>query len=159
MRARLAVAVACALAGLPLAPRAADAQQKSVAVYPLKGLRFDFLMPGRATTVPPGDGARAAEVELVGKGRVTLVIELPQALVSPRGDRLPLTFAEGDATVTVTGGGRTSVHDPRRPIDVAIPASQEHAVLRLGGTAAPTPTQAAGEYSGTMTIRIYAPGT
>ncbi len=133
--------------------------QASVSIFPVQGLRFGTLLPGVTTQVPVGDGQRRAELRLVGGGRVTIAFDLPPALLSPGGARLPLVFGPSDGLFTFERGNRQSTFDPRAPLQLTLPPGQGSGSLFLGGTAAPAAGQAPGTYTGTITVRVVAPGT
>jgi hypothetical protein len=88
---------------------------------------------------------------------------LPPALLSPAGQPLPLQFGPGDGLLvretTIKGGLRGALpFDPTRPFAASIGAN-ERVFLALGGTAAPTVTQALADYSGTITLVVASLGT
>lgn len=155
----LALALGCVLL-LPAAAADARAQsQASVSVFPVQGLRFGTLLPGVTTQVPAADAQRRAELRMVGGGRVTIAFDLPPALVSPGGAQLPLVFGPTDGEFTFGRRSSSIVFDPRAPLQLTIPPGQGSGSIFLGGTAAPAAGQPAGTYTGTIRVRVVAPGT
>lgn len=140
-------------------PSPTAAQGTSVSLFPRQPLQFGTLLPGQAVVVPADDPIRHAEVEMVGSGQVTVTAELPEALVSPLGARLPLRFGPGDGRIVLHRGNRTTVFDPRQPVTVKLPQGVDGATLYLGGVAQSDPMQAAGSYAATIRVMIVSTGT
>jgi hypothetical protein len=152
------VLVGVGVLSLPAGTGQAEAQS-SVAVYPLAGLRFHQLSPGVPADIRPFAVGSRAEVDLVGTGRVTVSFQLPEALVSNGGHRIPLTFGASDGIWTLKGQNRETFFDPRLPLELNIPPSREGASIFLGGLATPGALQSAGDYTATVTVQTFAPGT
>ncbi len=127
---------------------------------PQRDLAFGLLIPGVPTAVTVDDAARRAEWLLTGRGNTTVSFVLPSALQGPGGALLPLTFQAGDAAwLRVTGGGGgpgMQPEDPNTPFSVNVP-NRQTVRLFLGGTAQPATTQAAGNYTATVTVIIAQP--
>jgi hypothetical protein len=158
-----ALLICVALTGgtvLPLAASPDRAQaQGSVAVYPLEGLRFQQLLPGVPADVGPASVGYRAEVDLVGTGRITVTFQLPEALTSNTGHQIPLSFRANDGIWMLKGQAKETFFDPRLPLELNIPRAREGAMIYLGGLAVPATSQVAGEYTATMTVQSFAPGT
>ena len=127
---------------------------------PQRDLAFGLLMPGVPMQVPVGDAARRAEWLLTGRGNTTVSFVLPSALQGPGGALLPLLFQAGDAgwQRVMSGGGGPGIQteDPNTPFAVNVP-NRQTVRLFLGGTAQPATTQAAGNYTATVTVIIAQP--
>lgn len=122
-------------------------------------LSFGVLVPGVPGVVLPDDAARRAEWLLTGRGRVTVSFVLPTVLQGPNGASIPLVFGATDGMWERQGrgGGRgPQPVDPNTPFSVTVP-NRQTVVLYLGGTAAPTLTQAAGTYTATITVIVAQP--
>lgn len=119
----------------------------------MQALDFGQILPGLAETVTVGDAWRRAEVRLEGGGSFDVRLVLPQALVSREGARIPLVFRDGDAAIQVKNRTRVSF-DPNQSQRVHIPPGQGEALVYLGGTAATTSGQRAGQYSATVVVVV-----
>lgn len=132
------------------ANRSAGAQ---ASVTSMQALDFGQILPGLAETVTTGDAWRRAEIRLEGSGNFDVRIVLPQALVSREGARIPLAFRDGDAAIQVRNKNPVPF-DPNRSQRVRIPPGQGEALVYLGGTAATTSGQLAGQYSATVVVVV-----
>ena len=141
-------------------------------------LVFGNVSPGIAKTVSnisavSGSSATGGEQAggfTIGKGAdsfVTLTFALPSNLVSDESINLPISFANTDARITTanerTEAGANSIDfDPNAAnnlenLDGADRTTYFEATeffVFLGGTVAPTATQAAGAYEGTVTLTV-----
>jgi hypothetical protein len=117
------------------------------------------MSPGVPADVRPINVGNRAEIDLVGTGRTTVTFELPTALVSSSGQRIPLSFGETDGIWMLKGQARQNVFNPRLPLEINIPPARQGATIYLGGMAVPAQTQGAGAYTATVTVRAFAPGT
>ncbi len=147
------------LALLCLLPATAAAQRGTVAAFPLTGLSFGDLTPGIAAAIAPDDAGSRASISLVGNGRTTIVISLPAALTGPGGAQLPLSFGATDAAYALANNPALTAFDPRQPLGLTIPTSVGGATIYLGGLAQPATAQKPGQYTGTITVNVYLPGT
>lgn len=144
---------ALALLALFAGPRAAAAQ--GLAVLPVQGLTFGTLASGMPTVVSPLDASRRASIELRGSGHVTVTFELPGGLKAEGRDALlPLRFTPADGRVTFPRSGRALVFDPAAPVSFDIPPWAGGATVWLGGSAEPSPRQAPGSYSASITVNV-----
>jgi hypothetical protein len=148
-----ALAVWCALA---CDGAAASAQ---TAIYPVRNLTFGELNPGLASSVLPSDAARRAELDLQGSGALIVTILPPGQLTSPSGAGLPVIFGLTHGVVRWRKSGNEFVFDPNLPYAFTLPKGQDGAWIYLGGTAVPSPSQAPGQYSATITVTITPAGT
>ena len=138
--------------------------QGQVTAVPQSDLAFGLLIPGTPTRVLVSDVARRAEWLLTGRGNTTVSFVLPTALQGPGGALLPLVFQAGDVGWQRQaaggggggGGGGMQVEDPATPFSVNVP-NRQTIRLFLGGTAQPATTQAAGNYTATVTLIIAQP--
>jgi hypothetical protein len=123
-----------------------------------RDLAFGEVLAGIPETVRPDDSRQAGLFEIHGipEGTVRLEFLLPDALVSPLGARLPLAFGPGDGYADFSYGRppRGLRFDPRVPL-VAVLGPNGRLIVRLGGTVAPSRTQADGEYHATIALTVF----
>jgi len=153
---------------LGLAPPPLGGQARTVpwpdhplSVLARRDLRFGSVFRGRSTTIAPRDHQAAVfEVGIGQEADLLFTFLLPPGLISPGGEALPLIFGPGDGMLVRqsahSGGGMR--FDPTRPFTATV-SGDERLFLHLGGTAAPTPTQALANYHGTITLVVAALGT
>jgi hypothetical protein len=160
-----------ALLWLALAPVPLTGQAKSVVLPPSplvvqaqRDLQFGEVFRGRPSSVTPRDRRAALfKVEFEVGADLLLTFLLPPALLGPGGQALPLRFGPGDGLLTRQAGAKSGgtvamIFDPTRPI-VAVVGADERVFLALGGTAAPTVTQALAAYRGTIILVVATLGT
>lgn len=147
--------VACA--ALVLA--AAAPAEAQLTIFPRQGLSFGTLRAGIAESVEPTDAARRAELEIVGSGNITIDVEVPAAMLSAQGATLTVEFAAGDGLVRWQKGSTEHSFLPGQPLSLRIPPGIGGAWVWIGGTARPSPGQAPGIYTGSITVRLLANGT
>jgi hypothetical protein len=130
-----------------------------------RDLQFGDVFRGRPASVRPADRRAALfKVEFDAGADLLLTFLLPPALQSAGGQALPLRFGPGDGLLmrqvtTKSGGGSAALaFDPTRPLSATVGAN-ERVLLGLGGTAAPTITQALAAYRGTITLVVATLGT
>lgn len=128
--------------------------QAPAAVVPVSNLRFGTLIPGVPTRVPPTDLTGSAEVQVTGRGRMTLVVVLPAFVSSPNGQNLPIQFAANDGQYMI-GTGPMRAFDPRSPLTITVTGASGKVSLFVGGTAVPTSTQGAGNYTGIVSVQVF----
>jgi hypothetical protein len=146
--------IACASLALQVEP--AHAQ---VSLFPRQGLSFGTLSPGMPEWIAPTDAARRAEVELVGIGDYTILVEVPTALVSATGGAMPLSFGVTDGLIRWRKSTQEQSFQPGQSVQIRIPPGIGGAYVWIGGTAQPTTSQRPGDYAGAITVRIMAAGT
>jgi hypothetical protein len=134
-------------------PHPAAAQGAGAAI-PVQGLRFGTVLPGQMTQVMVTDNQGRAEIEVLGRGQVTVSFRLPAGLHSSGGGFLPLHFGPLDGRVLVGGSDKIYNFDPRAPFSFALPGSHGQASIFLGGRAAPAATQRPGAYEGEITVTV-----
>lgn len=140
----------------------AGGAQGQVTAVPQRDLAFGMLMPGVPNRVLVSDAARRAEWLLTGRGNTTLRFVLPTVMQGPSGATMPLVFQAGDVGWIRQGGGGggggggMNTGDPNTPFNVNVP-NRQTVRLFLGGTAQPATTQAAGNYTATVTLIIAQP--
>jgi len=133
----------------------AAAQAALSAVQPLD---FGTLLPGLSETVTVQDAWRRAEVKITGAGNFDLRLILPTALTSRDGARIPLVFRSGDGAIQAKNGKLTPF-DPNVTERFKIPPGHGEATLLVGGTAATTAAQRAGEYTATVVVVLSSTDT
>jgi hypothetical protein len=136
------------------------AQGGTLTVTGDQDLQFGVVLPGLPTPISPTDAANAGRFQIRGDRGSEVVVDfiLPMEMVSPGGAVLPLSFGVADGR----WGTRPSVNqsqtfDPGVPL-VARLGRSGRLYLRLGGTALPVPSQASGEYTGTITVTVACTG-
>lgn len=163
---RLVSLLTAGLIGQLLLPAGLDAQGLGKGGRPLNAmsrqmLDFGTLFAGTATQVSRFDALRAGQFELRGakNSEVRVDLGLPAALTGPRGAKVPLTFAAADGGYARDGAIATAAtFDPRAALVTTLSANGRLYIF-LGGTATPATRQAAGTYSGTVTLTIAYTGT
>lgn len=130
-----------------------------VAVLPKQGLSFGVLTPGVATVVPATDAARRAELEIVGTGNFTILVNAPDALVSGAGHTLPVTYGPADGVIRWMKSTNEFLFQPGQTVTVRIPPGIGGAYVWLGGAIEPAPGQPPGEYRGSITVNVVIAGT
>lgn len=148
--------IACAALLVLGAPVAAGAQ---VAVLPKQGLTFGTLQAGVTTPVPPTDGARRAELEIVGSGNFTVVVDAPAALVTASGHTLPVSYGPGSGVIRWKKSNNEFPFEPGQTVTMRIPPGIGGAWVWLGGTAEPAAGQPPGRYEGSITVNVVIAGT
>jgi hypothetical protein len=147
--------VACAALVVGMAAPA----EAQLTIFPRQGLSFGTLRAGIAESVEPTDSPRRAELEIVGTGNITIDVEVPAAMVSAQGATLALEFTSGDGLVRWQKGNTEHSFVPGQPLSLRIPPGIGGVWVWIGGTARPTPAQAPGIYTGSITVRLLANGT
>lgn len=156
-----AVAALAVVAARPAAAQSATINvsanvQTPLTLTTLAPLNFTTVFPGLAKTVTPVGGANAAtagNVQVAGQAnaQVAFSFVLPSTL-SNGGVTMPISFAATaacyNATNTATG---CAAFDPAVGANGTLSATGAGFVF-LGGTVTPTATQAAGTYTGTVTV-------
>jgi len=150
---RVWLVVACASFAL------ASQVEAQISVFPRQNLSFGTLTPGVAEWVSPTDATRRAEVELVGSGNFTVLVEVPTVLKSASAGDMPVTFAAGDGVLKWAKSNRSTSFTPGQAVDVRIPPGIGGAYVWIGGAAQPSSNQRPGDYAGVITVRIMTAGT
>jgi len=114
------------------------------------------VLPGRTYTVLPGDATQAGRFGIWGAGlkEVNLTFSLPNNLTGT-GDDIPVTFGATSATYAPNGdytSGATSFN-PATGATTNLIASG-HLYVAIGGEISPPSDQAAGEYTGVITLTV-----
>lgn len=138
---------------------AASPAVAQVALFPRQGLSFGVLTAGIADRVDPTDAARRAELEIVGEGDYTVVVQVPAALQSPEGRTLPLRFEAGDGLIRWRKSNKETPFQPGQTVSIRIPKGLGGAYVWVGGTAQPAAGQPPGGYSASITVQIIPAGT
>jgi hypothetical protein len=137
-------------AALPL-PLAAQ-----LGVVGVRPLSFGTVFPGIAAVVVRTDPANSGQFAVHGEpnGPTSLTFSLPAAMTGPGGATLPLVFGANDGGFSVTQSVTNQVaFDPRVTQTVTLSQNGRGSVF-LGGTANPAVSQAAGNYTGTVTLSV-----
>jgi hypothetical protein len=122
----------------------------------VRNLSFGTVLPGVPTTVEPTDLARSGQFEIIGLVNDPVEITfsfLPSTLTGP-GGTMPISFGTTSAGFSESGAITSQVFfDPRVPFRVNL-SSTGRGTGFLGGTLTPSATQAAGSYSGSVSITV-----
>jgi Domain of unknown function (DUF4402) len=130
--------------------------QAPATVLERQDLSFGVVLPGMATSITPSDPVNAGRYEIRGakNAEVRIDFQLPTALVAPDGTPMSLTISAGDGGYADQPNVRSQqAFDPNLPLIVSLGKSGK-LYLWLGGTVLPTPTQAGGDYSATITVTV-----
>jgi hypothetical protein len=130
-----------------------------LAVIPVQGLTFGTLTPGVPLAVTVTDAARRAELSVSGSGTYVLTFQLPAQLVSAGGQTMPISFPTNAGRAVWNFLGIQFNFNPNNPYSLWLPRLANGARVYLGGTASPTPTQAPGNYTGTIRLVVANAGT
>lgn len=141
---------------LGVAPGPAAAQ---ITVFPVQGLAFGSLQPGLDEWVPPTDANRRAVLDVRGRGRYTMDVQLPMSMTSALGHRVPLSFSSSDGVIQYLRTGRRQVFDPSNPVPIRLHGWRRAFSVFLGGTAQPAANQPPGRYSAVITVVFSQTGT
>jgi hypothetical protein len=151
---RVSLALLPLLLALALPARAVEGQARPLTAVGQRQLDFGNLFPGVPATVLRTDALRSAAFEVRGTrfAEVRVDFTLPATLTAPGGRVLTLAFAAGDGGYAQTNAiGAATAFDPRVPLVTRL-ANTGRLFIWLGGTALPSPTQAAATYTGTITL-------
>jgi hypothetical protein len=135
---------------------AAPSAAAQVSVAGVRNLAFGFLTLGVQSTVPPSDPVKSGQWNLtapVGQ-RIQIRLTVPNQLQGPAGATLPVSIKNGDAFVQGTWSGATpNSFNPAGNVNFRFTGGTQ-AILRLGGSTTPSPTQRTGAYSNTAVCTI-----
>jgi hypothetical protein len=161
----LAVALAAAAAASARAQNAAHTRAVGVvAAEPptlaaVEDLRFGPFLRGTAVSVDPRSSLSAAKFEIHGAGQVefTLMFALPTALRAADGEHvLPVRFGPADACHAERDQqSACAPFDPSGALINRRPPPDGSHYIWLGGRIDPDPSQAPGEYTGTITATMH----
>ncbi len=160
-RSLVAAAIALALPGVLSAQVSANIQATANVLAPLtvtgtQVLDFGDVIPGVPSTLLPDD-ANAGSFTVAGYSTLEVTLDfgtLPANLASGP-NNLPISFGAGSA-----GYGAAGVDSTFDPGSVATTNLVSGGLLVfIGGTVSPTPTQAAGAYSGTVSLTVAYTGS
>jgi len=132
----------------------AEAQGRPLNVSGGTQLTFASVFPGVPEIVSFRDQVNAGAFQVTGRNRseIALTFTLPTVLNAAGGRTLRLQFGPGDGGWNTQNSVSTAqAFDPRVVLTVRL-SQQGRLFLWLGGTALPTATQAAGSYTGTVTL-------
>lgn len=130
-----------------------------VTIINSSGMHFgDEILPGISHSISRKD-AEAAKFTLVGVGGnyVSINFTLPDVLVhETSGDEMPIIFSPTDAEKADSedGSSNLGVFDPGQSVNHPISGTGSDLFIWLGGTINPRGDQAAGNYSGDITIEV-----
>jgi hypothetical protein len=145
----LAVTVAAAAGA-----RGAEAQGRPLSLSGTNQLTFASVFPGVPEFVSRTDAVNAGAFQVRGQNtaEVAFTFTLPAALTAAGGKSLRLQFGANDGGWNTQNDLATAkAFDPRVTLTVRT-SQQGRLFLWLGGTALPSATQAAGSYTGTVTL-------
>lgn len=158
------VVVGAAVAALALAPNAAAAQTGSITatanvltpltVTGVNNLDFGNVYPGvNASVAPTAATAGSFTIAGVAGAQITLTFTLPTNLQDAALDNLPISFATTDAASNQANSqAGAGVIDPNQVLTTNLDATTGNYYVWIGGTVAPTGSQPAGTYNGTITL-------
>jgi hypothetical protein len=150
----LRVLLPCALASAILATGLLA--QKPLTGTGSQGITFGAVFPGVSVTVLPNDATRAGTFDVRGQKnlQVQFTFTLPTAMSAGAGKTMPMVFGATSARYARTANlGTSTVFDPRVPL-LARLSGTGRLYIWLGGAVSPSPTQAAGAYSATVTLTM-----
>lgn len=136
------------------APALAQGGGSEATVVPVQGLRFGPLIPGASSRIGTADVGQRGELQVEGSGQYQVQFILPEAMVSAGGATIRLDFGPSDAVVVRGTAGSPLVFDPQVGTSLSLTGNVREAQLFLGGTAFPSPNQAAGSYSANITVLV-----
>jgi hypothetical protein len=124
-----------------------------LAVSATAPLAFGTVVPGTNKTVAVSDAAAAA-FSITGNalGVVSLTFTLPSTIASG-GNTMPVANWTGRRNTTNNAGAGTDFTPSSTPVQGSLSASGELFVF-VGATAQPGASQAAGSYTGTLTLTV-----
>ena len=125
-------------------------------VTPVNGLQFGRLIGGIAAPVAPSDVLQRAHFVIEGDRRLDLQLILPTMLSSASGALIPVVFRASDGILALENKP-TVVFNPNTTIQVNFQKKRDVAQVYLGGLASPAASQAAGNYTATVTILLIDP--
>ncbi|HXT16775.1 MAG TPA: hypothetical protein VN706_14145 [Gemmatimonadaceae bacterium] len=123
-------------------------------IIPRQGIEWGVMMPGVPVRVTPQNEGQRGQIDFVGQDNFNATLVFPANLTSLKGDRLAVSVQTGDLMLQYTRNGGTSFPDPTLPISIHTNSGQGDAMLFIGGTASPAPTQAPGSYAGLVRVVI-----
>lgn len=129
----------------------------ATSVTAIQPMQFGQLIPAVAEHITTAQNWRRGEVRLQGTGLLQVRFVLPTHLRAVSGATIPLSFAAQDGAYQVSNNPRQFSFDPNRTLWLWMPAGTT-TQLMLGGTATPSNTQIAGNYSATIAV-VLAPAT
>ena len=142
-------------------PSRALAVPRPLAANGARDLTFGTVFPGTPLAVSRRDPAHAGLFEIQGSHNqeIRMDLLLPEALRSPDGKVLALSFQLGDASIARSRGAADDlVFDPRTPLVTRLSADGG-LIVRLGGTVMPGPRQVSDSYAATVVITVFSLGT
>jgi hypothetical protein len=119
-------------------------------------LDFGNVIPGFVRTVAPADLGDAGRFSLQGADGLEVALDfgaLPTELVGPGGATLPLSFGAASAGYGATSGAVDDTFDPSAVENANLSGTGELYVF-IGGTVTPDAAQAAGSYTGLITLTV-----
>jgi len=147
-------AVLAAMVAAAAGAGGAEAQGRPLSVSGANQLTFATVFPGVPEMVSRTDAVNAGAFQVRGANtkEVLLTFTLPAMLSAAGGRSLPLQFGPNDGGWNTQNDLATArAFDPR--VNLVVRTSQQGRLfLWLGGTALPSATQAAGAYTGTLTL-------
>jgi Domain of unknown function (DUF4402) len=144
------VAVAILVAG------AGQLRAQLVAATGIRDLGFGDVLPGVPNTVQPTDATRSGQFDILGPNlaQVEITFGLPTALTAGGGGTMPVSFSATSAGYSANGSiGSQVAFDPRVPYRANLSLLGRGSAF-IGGSLAPPGTQAAGTYSGPLSVTV-----
>ncbi len=160
-----ALLAATVFAGLLVASNSVQAQntatanvtaevQQPIVVTKLTDLDFGNVFPGVDKTVPV-TAAEAASFEIAGQAssQVNITFTLPADLTDGGTETMPVTTWTGTTNTTASPSGG-STFTPSASAETTTLSSTGGLFVYVGATAEPAIDQAAGTYTGTLTVTV-----
>ncbi|MEX0891918.1 MAG: DUF4402 domain-containing protein [Gemmatimonadota bacterium] len=148
------LALGALAASLLAAPAGLGAQQ--LLVTSDQNLQFGLLTPGVAAAVPATDPTRRAQLTIEGRGSFSITFQLPDELIGPGGDAIPLLFGAADGLLDFKNS--LTAFDPAVGTEVRFNPAHTVASIYLGGQAQPPPGQPVGTYTATIVMMVVQTG-
>ncbi len=153
---RLALVIAILATGTVVVAAPSSAQGQSLTAAGGQDLTFGALIVGIPVSVTRFDRANTGQFTLTGARRAEVIVDLtlPTALVSARGDLLPIEFGSGDGGYSQARATRSArAFDPRVPLVTPL-GNNGRLYIFLGGTVRPSAQQPAGIYRAAVTLTV-----
>lgn len=146
------------LLGLVLGTGATESlwAQRPLSVSGQQSLSFGVVLPGVARAVSRTDPLNSGQFSVSGvkNSGVQLTFSLPTTMTGPAGATMPLSFGASDGGYSTPETiGIQVAFDPRAAFTTALDKNGK-ALVYLGGTALPTSSQRAGNYTGTIILTV-----
>lgn len=143
--------------GIPALAASLNGQGRPVRVNGVRSVSFGTVFPGISKSVLRTDALNSGrfDIRAAAGSQLQLSFALPAAMTGPGGASMPLSFGGNDAGFSATQSVASQVgFDPRVPFVATLGPPPGRAAVFLGGTVTPLAAQAAGSYTGTITLTV-----